>query len=178
MAPLIVICGPTVAGKTTVGTLVARRLGFRHLEMSDFALAGKGSYELAEGPISTLDYVERVLWRGGEWDVVVRAMSSHMASAGLVVTGPRRAEEIEALVAKRFDVDLIYLHVPLHIRLARALKDATKNALPEVLVARTSREASWGLLDRPSRLPFRVVPNAGNIGDAVAAIVAPYEIKR
>ena len=176
MGPLIVICGPTVTGKTTVGRLVARRLGLRHLEMSDFALVGKRSYELAVAPISTLDYVEKVLWRGHDWDVVVRAMSSLLVSVGLVATGPRRAEEIEALVGLRSDADLVYLDVPLDTRVARALKDAEKRAPPEILVARTEREASWGLLDRPLRLPFRVVSNAGSIERAVAEISAPYEV--
>lgn len=90
MGRLIVICGPTLTGKTTIGRLVARRLRLQHLEMSDFALAEKSRYEVAEAPISTLDYVEKVLWGNRDWDVVVRAMSSSMLGAGAVVTGPRR----------------------------------------------------------------------------------------
>lgn len=154
---------------------MARRLRLQHLEMSDFALAEKSRYEVAEAPISTLDYVEKVLWGNRDWDVVVRAMSSSMLGAGAVVTGPRRTEEVETLVGLRFDADLVYLDVPLDIRVDRALRDAAKRAPPERLVARTEREATWGLLDRPLRFPFRVVSNAGSIEHAVAKIAVPYE---
>jgi len=175
LEPLIVICGPTGSGKTTIGRLVARRLALTHVEMSDIALAERAHFERAEGSISTLDFVESVLWYGKNWDVVVRRMSDLVTKGGLVATGPRRPEEIEALTSLSTTVDLVYLDVPMEARAMRAIRDATKQTNRETFVARTRREASWGLLDRPGQFSFRLVSNAGTVEEAVDAIARPYE---
>lgn len=179
MVSIVVICGPSNSGKTTVGRAVAKALRYSHWEMSDYATTKKRTFEEASEPISTLDFVEHVLWPEQGPDAVADPLLEFISEAslsptntGVVVTGPRRFEEIEQIRSLNQPDLFFYLVVPFATRLDRARRrtPVTELNFDVDFAHRTQLEASWGLLGEPVDSLFHLIPNTGPIGDAAHAI--------
>lgn len=183
MIGILIICGESGSGKTTIGRIVAQKLRYSHWEMSKYVLDAQAEFELDHGKISTADFVERVLWAEGRYDVAASRLVAFLSTlrndeaaglAGVVVTGPRRYEEIDAILALDLPTAVVYLEVPFRIRLKRVGRKEGKgdSELEAGLAARNRREAEWGLLQDPARANFLVVSNVGSVMNAVNQIVS------
>lgn len=182
MIGVLVVCGPSGSGKTTIGRAVAKRLSYVHWEMSDFVQHKIAAYELENGSsIAAADYVEQVLWPSSGFsavaspvvELIARATVSGEPIRGLVISGPRRREELEAIVSMNQPTLLIYLVVPFITRLERT-GGKSEGLLPHgrqtLFAARTEREQEWGLLREPVDESFALVRNDGPLSRALAQI--------
>lgn len=171
---LIVIVGESGTGKSTVGQALANLLGYHRVEMSEIALSGKHAYERSNGPISSFDYVEKVLWGSGDYSVVARSIPKSLAGEGLIVTGPRRIEEVVELRDAISATRVYLLKVSWATRVARLRADMSEG----MLRTRTTREATWGLLNGQDNLMATSVSNEGAVADTVGLIVGSLSTPR
>lgn len=184
MIGVLVVCGPSGSGKTTIGRAVANRLGYVHWEMSDYVQEKIRDYELENGTtIAAADYVEQVLWPSSGFSAVASPVVELIARAtmvsgdplrGLVISGPRRREELEGIFSMNQPTLLVYLVVPFITRLERTggKGEGLPHGRQTLFAARTEREQEWGLLREPVDESFALVRNDGPLSHALAQIEA------
>ena len=173
---LILITGPTHAGKTTFGRRLQTHLGYRHIEMSNYVAKRYEQYADATGSTeSVLDFVERHLWASESEDVIARDVLEEIAEykGDLVVTGGRKPAELEAIRASDRDVMHVYLHTHEGIRWHRAVENTknTENQGYEAFVYRNLREFSWGLAETGTMSQARIIVNERGQIEALSSIL-------
>jgi hypothetical protein len=161
---MILITGPTQAGKTTVGRRLQELAGFRHIEMSGYVARRYREFVAQTSDTGSIqDFVEGTLWvRHGD-DVISRDVLTDLGSTAddVIVTGARNPAEVEALRAARWDVLQIYLHSNAQLRWRRAVDstDDYQNQRYEAFIHRNLREFGWGLARTGTMAGARIVVN-------------------
>ena len=171
---MILIVGPSNAGKTTLGRYIAGTYGYTHVEMSSFAWSRFGSEPTYNGSLQ--DYLEDVEWSPGKEDVLAQDMLE--ASRGLqnvVVCGPRRSEEVETIVSSGWNVIPIYLYANSLIRFER-LKAADASSRYGInyrdFVRKDLKEYSWGLAKIAQMARFEILLGADSVEAVQAGLVS------
>lgn len=150
---MLILAGPPNAGKTTLASQVAQEIGFQHIEMGNFASrayhAALRDGSFSDGGIHS--FISNVYWADGQYDRVAReALASNPNATQVVVSGPRRTEEIEVLQDSGFTTELIYVYADSHSRWVRHCLNAAQYGNDDMLsifgfVRRDMRENAWGL---------------------------------
>jgi cytidylate kinase len=169
---IIIVSGPTESGKTTIGQLLQDKLGLAHIEMSRYVRQSHREYIQSTGEIIPLqDYVERVLWANNNFDIVAkRAVNELRETAGdAIITGPRRPEEIAAILDADVDCLLVYLEAKAGMRWSRLVLDS-RNAVKGDFKKRNLREIEWGLADAKHLKETEIVRNEESIKSSVETI--------
>lgn len=170
----IVIAGPTHAGKSSIGQFLANELNFLHVEMSSFAWQRYERYEaIHDFPGSLQDFMEQVVWGNQEYDIIAKELiDMHTGINRLVVTGPRRVEEIEALRQQAWRITSIYIYANSRMRYRRLTKTSERLLSEKRFGVRSQlnyadfvrsdlREYSWGLAKIPSLPNTHLLINEG-----------------
>ena len=171
----IIICGYPAVGKTTLGGALAQLLGLEHVEMSAMVRASLESQGASE--MANAEYVQSVLWHHGEFGAVAELLMRTRPNEQLVITGPRRPEEIEVLRACAPST-LIYLTASFRTRLKRAARRPTRGGVARSqvdvafrLAKRDQQESAWGMDRIPQMHDCHVVVNEDSPGRAVSRIL-------
>lgn len=115
MRNFIVLCGPTCAGKTLGGALLAHRLGYKHVE------ASKIMRELCDREGTGLD-IDRFAFtslREAPERVPLQVLN-RFGLSGVVLTGLRSPLEVETIRARIVDPLVAFISAPPETRLQRA----------------------------------------------------------
>jgi hypothetical protein len=162
---MILIVGPTNAGKTTLGQSIATKLGFAHSEMSSFAWQRFQKDTDYTGSIQ--DFMEDEVWKSGNEDIIARDMIEANASLNnLVVCGPRRQEEIETIQAQGWNVMPFFLFSNAKVRYERSRNTAEPSRYDlsyKDFVQRDLREFGWGLAKAANMPRFEILTNESSI---------------
>lgn len=112
--PVILVMGVSGSGKTTVGNLLAQRLGWRYAEADDFHPAANVAKMAAGHP---LDDADRAPWLAaiGAW---IDGVSAAGEPAVVTCSALKRSYR-EALRTGRPQVRVVYLDVPFEVVAAR-----------------------------------------------------------
>jgi carbohydrate kinase (thermoresistant glucokinase family) len=165
---IIVLMGVSGAGKTTIGTRLAARLGARFLEGDRFhpeANVAKMSRGLALDDADRIPWLERL---AGE----LRACRENGASAVLACSALRRAYR-EILADGRRDVKLVYLRGEM-LLIRDRLRCRTTHFMPASLL-----DSQFAALEEPGAEEGAVtVDISGDPEAIVAAIVAALGTRR
>jgi adenylate kinase family enzyme len=144
---MILVAGPSNAGKTTLGRHLAATLGYTHVEMSSFAW-GRFSKEAGyDGSLQ--DYLEELLWPQAGKDVLASDMLEAVQGLqNVVVCGPRRAEEVDLISKSGWNVIPIYLYANSLVRYDR-LRNQREVGRYSInykdFIKKDLKEYSWGL---------------------------------
>lgn len=164
----LLIVGPCNAGKTSLGQILAREIGFVHLEMSTFAWQ---RYEDASDYTGSIqDYMEDVVWRNDDTDIIAQDLVSSLGAIGkdIVVCGARRLEEIETLRKQGWEMTEIFLFANAAVRFQRHRAAAPHTRMDlsyRDFIKRDMQEYSWGLAKAATLPGVRIVSNEGRIED-------------
>lgn len=114
LAPVVLVMGVSGSGKTTVGTLLARRLGWRYAEADDFHPAANVAKMAAGHP---LDDADRAPWLAaiGDW---IDRVSAEGESAVVTCSALKHSYRV-TLRTGRPQVRVVYLDVPFDVVSAR-----------------------------------------------------------
>ncbi|WP_162942051.1 caspase family protein [Desertimonas flava] len=173
---VLVLTGPTNAGKTTIGREVAARLGWPLVEMSTYAKR-RFDNQLARVYPTIQDFVEFELWGAGDYDIIARDALADIAGAeiGVVIAGARRPEEVEAILGSDFECVQLYLYASARERYARYLSDVDDYySMPFAdFLRRNLREYGWGLASTALLHGTTILETDGNtVTDSVESVLA------
>lgn len=178
---LLLLCGPPHAGKSTIGALLASRSNFIQVEMSTYVYRRWLAAREDDGynrPIQ--QYMDDVVWAKGDYDLIAQdLLRDHRGSAGLIVCGPRRPEEIETLKAAGFEVHRTYLYADSRtrydrywkIKLAENVIRAESGLTLTQFVKRDLQEHVWGLPKIGVMKNCAIVDNTGTLEATTDTIV-------
>lgn len=121
--PLIVLCGPTCAGKTTLAEYLRDNYDFYHFEASDFMYQSYYEHHGVGSKVNIADFAETALKENPciVSDKIRNNLSS-LKDIPIVITGFRDFQEIECLKNKitgNYDVDEFYIDAKVEIRYQR-----------------------------------------------------------
>ncbi len=177
----IVLAGPSNAGKTSIGRSLAAELGFVHVEMSDYAYA---RYRIAvEGGYnrSIQEFMDDVVWRDGDFAVIAQdLLGTARGEAGLVISGPRRPEELEHLRSQRWDVLQYFVYSNSTERFRRLVRSSPNNMFGsnrEDFIRRDMREYAWGVASIGALRETVYLMNEGNLEEVLTSVKARREIQ-
>jgi adenylate kinase family enzyme len=171
---LILILGPSNAGKTTIGQFLAREYGYIHAEMSSYAWKRFNEADGYRGSI--LDFMEHEVWTNGMEDAIAQDLiNSNIGEGKLVVCGARRMEEIETILAQGWDVKPIYVFANASERYTRIQYSSGRYGPSyEEFIRKDLKEFSWGIAHMAQMKSIELVINENEIDkcfDRVASIV-------
>jgi dephospho-CoA kinase/inosine/xanthosine triphosphate pyrophosphatase family protein len=147
---VIVICGPSCAGKTTTATWINDVYGIPHIEASDFMYKAFWERHGLRSKHAIVDFAVAAL--ESEPSIVASPIANYIAERGfnsVVVTGFRSLNEVHIFQAElpfNMKVELIYIDAVAEIRLERAIKRNRDKVTPERFFARDEKEVKMGLL--------------------------------
>lgn len=151
MAPaVIVVCGPSCAGKTTTATWINDVHGLPHIEASDFMYKAFWERHGVRTKYAIVDFAVAAL--ESQPSIVASPIANYIVERGfnsVVVTGFRSMNEIDIFQAElpvNMKVELIYIDSGSDIRLERAIKRNRDRVTPEKFFARDNKEIKMGLL--------------------------------
>jgi len=173
------IAGSSHAGKSSIGQYLTKEHSLAHYELS--ALVHK-HYENAikDGTFSGSrdDFLEYELCKEGNRDFVVKELlKGYDGYSNIVISGPRFAEEIEALIAHSdWNILPLYIHSDPKIRLDRYLTFKKEHSLSseptesieisfEEFLRNDMRQASWGLAKIATMTELKMFINHDGLGD-------------
>lgn len=148
---VIVVCGPSCAGKTTTATWINDMHGLPHIEASDFMYKAFWERHGFKSKYAIVDFAVAAL--KNQPGIVASPVARYIAERGfnsVVVTGFRSLDEIiifQDELPLDMKVELIYLDAAKDIRLSRAIKRNRDKVTPEKFLARDDKEEQMGLLD-------------------------------
>jgi adenylate kinase family enzyme len=144
----LLIVGPSNAGKTSIGQLLASKLGMIHVEMSSFAYQRYQASKLKGFQGSIQDFMEQVVWSHGKKDVIADdVISADPGTDRIVICGPRTVEEVDRLRKHDWSCRTFFLYANSQMRYHRyetTQSDRYSLGYPE-FVRKDLREYSWGL---------------------------------
>jgi hypothetical protein len=163
---MVLVLGPTNAGKTTLGQLLATELGYPHSEMSSFAWKRYDEWDQKKQR-SIQDFMEDVVWTPGNEDLIARDMlAANAAMEHVVVCGPRRPEEVETILQSGWNVVPIFIHAHTGLRFGRfAASTAQTRHAPDYsdFVKRDMRELAWGVAKTATLPRVDLITNEGDL---------------
>lgn len=156
-----IIYGLPGAGKSSVASVVAAVQAGQHIEMSTCA---RMIYSESGSRCSTFEeFVRDELWHRSDFARVARRAATAWLGGPVLVSGPRREEELAELMRSFGTERVLRVVVDEHTRIRRA---AASGQLPETAVARAAEESTWGLVGR--RTPEAVdITNRHSLSAAV-----------
>lgn len=165
----IILSGPTESGKSSIGQYLQQETGFTHVEMSSFVKSRQAEALLGgiEGSRDRQSFVERNLWGSGEFDIIaqdaLKAIS--ILEGGVIVSGPRRPEEVETLLASGIDFVQLYVEADSRTRWNRLLTRNDDFYGPERkdFIRRNLQEYGWGLAKVGTMPGVQIVVNEREI---------------
>lgn len=146
---VLIICGPTCAGKTTVASWFTDKYEIPHIEASDFMYRAFWERHGLGSDIKIGDFAQIALEK--QPDIVSSQVLNHIAKksfGSVVVTGFRSPVEVQLFlegIRGNLSYEIIYLDAPLEIRLVRAIRRARDNVNEEKFLARDAQELKMGL---------------------------------
>jgi adenylate kinase family enzyme len=164
---MILIAGPSNAGKTTVGVKLASILKYTHVEMSSFAWQAftKAKYQ---GTIQT--FMETVVWASRPMDCIAEdLLNASITLDNVVVCGPRRLEEIQRIKSSDWNVIPFFLYSSSSHRYNRFLltmRDRYELEYKE-FVKKDMKEYAWGLAQIANLPGINLLVNHGTEVDPV-----------
>lgn len=152
--PVVVVMGVAGSGKTTIGKLLAERLGVPYAEADDFHPAANVDKMTAGVP---LDDADREPWL----DTIAEWISGRRGGGGVVTCSALRHRYRERL--RRADADLWFLHL-----------DVPRAIIAERMAAREGHFMPPSLID--SQFAALEALHPGEAGGRVDATRTPQEI--
>jgi dephospho-CoA kinase len=142
----VIIYGLPGVGKSSVASVLAAVQGSQHIEMSACA---QMIYNESDSQCATFhDFVREELWARSDFARVARRASRAWSGGSVVVSGPRRQEELDELM-QSLDTDCVLrLVADERTRIQRA---TVSGQVPEAVAARAIEESAWGLVGRRTR---------------------------
>lgn len=142
---LILVLGPSNAGKTTIGQFLANEHSYIHAEMSSYAWKRFNESEGYRGSI--LDFMEHEVWANGNEDAIAQDLiNSNIGEGKIVVCGARRIEEIETIMAQGWDVKPIFIFANAAVRYSRIQHSSGRYGPNyEEFIRKDLKELSWGI---------------------------------
>lgn len=151
---LLVIAGPSNAGKTSLAQHLSSRWKWRHSEMSSFAYDRYNKFNDGEpsADLSIQEFMEEEVWNSGDYAVIAQDFLETLSNGeDVLLSGVRRPEEIEEIRGKISNVDIVFLFANARVRFDRHLDN-----VPEYLktrmgttykefVKRDMKEFGWGM---------------------------------
>lgn len=142
---MILVLGPSNAGKTIIGQFLAREHGYIHAEMSSYAWKRFNECDGYRGSI--LDFMEQEVWPNGNEDAIAQDLiKSNIGEGKIVVCGPRRVEEIETIMSQGWDVKPIFVFANAAERYSR-IQHSSGRYGPNYkeFIKKDLKEYSWGI---------------------------------
>lgn len=169
---MVLVLGPSNAGKTTIGQYLAREHGYIHAEMSTYAWKRFNECDGFRGSI--LDFMEKEVWRNGHEDAIAQDLiNSNVGEGKIVVCGPRRVEEIETLLSQGWDVKLVFVFANAGLRYARIQHSSGRYGPSyEEFIRKDLKEFSWGIAHMAQIKNVELVINEENIEECFQSIVS------
>lgn len=164
---VLVICGPTCAGKTTAATWLNDSYGIQHFEASDFMYKAFWDRHGVKTQIKIGDFAEAALKSTPQ--IVAHQIAKHLRDKQIlpaVVTGFRASPEIESFIGALgpgIGVRILYLDAPYKARFERAVLRGRDDVTPEKFEKRNCQEVRMGLLDIAQRIDVIQVQNNSTI---------------
>lgn len=148
---VIVICGPSCAGKTTIATWINDMYGIPHIEASDFMYKAfwerhglRSKYSIGDFAVAALE---------SQPDIVALPIAKYIHEENfsiVIVTGFRSLDEVKIFreeLPEDMKLELVYLNAKKEIRLARAIKRNRDKITSEKFFYRDVQEEKMGLLN-------------------------------
>jgi len=171
----ILIAGSTHAGKSDIGRYLAQQYNFGHYEMSALAYQHYEDFKKTVAFDGTIqDFLEIELWAKDENKGILMKdlLEKYDGSNNIIISGPRLIEEVETLLSKNNDLNIIplYIYSEAKLRLDRFNTLQKDHAFfAEVtykeFIRKDMRELYWGLAKMATMNNFEMVMNNGNIED-------------
>jgi len=146
---VLVICGPSCAGKTTLASWLTDKYDIPHIEASDFMYRAFWERHGLGSNVKISDFAQLAL--KSQPDIVSSQIIAHIRRKNIhhaVVTGFRSPEEIEcfnAELSSETRCEVVYLDAASSVRLDRAIKRNRDNISEEKFWRRESQEVEMGL---------------------------------
>ncbi|MFJ2682392.1 caspase family protein [Pseudomonas sp. NPDC087342] len=160
---MILVLGPSNAGKTTIGQFLAKEHGYIHAEMSSYAWKRFNEHKDYRG--SMLDFMEHEVWSGGNEDAIAKDLiQSNIVGGKIVVCGARRVEEVKTLMAQGWDVIPIFIFANAGVRYKRIQHSSGRYGPNyEEFIKKDLKEFSWGIADMVQLKNIELIINEGDI---------------
>ncbi|MRX06786.1 hypothetical protein GJ697_02950 [Pseudoduganella sp. FT25W] len=167
---MILIVGPTNAGKSTIGQHLANRHGYVHAEMSSFAWKRLDQQPNFRGNMQ--DFMEKEVWIGGNEDAIARDMLvSIQDQSKVVVCGARRMEEIETIENSEWDVRSIFIFSDTNYRFQRQKHATGRFGLSYTeFIKKDLKEFAWGIANMSGMKNIELVLNEDSVEKYTEAI--------
>ena len=144
-----VLVGPTCAGKSTLANFLAEKLGYYHIEASDFMYQKYHQLHGAKPSVSIGDFAAKAL----EENIcaVAKPIVKHVIGLDdtpFVISGFRHPQEIECFLAEyKKNIKTLYVDASLDIRFERSIarKRPDDHITKENFVAKNEQQMSMGL---------------------------------
>lgn len=169
---LILVLGPSNAGKTTIGQFLANEHGYIHAEMSSYAWKRFNECKGYRGSI--LDFMENEVWINGNQDAIAQDfIKSNVGEGKVVVCGARRMEEIETILAQGWDVVPIFVFANAAERYTRIQHSSGRYGPNyEEFIKKDLKEFSWGIADMAQLKNIELIINENELEKCFKRIVS------
>lgn len=168
---ILIISGPSNAGKTSLGQQVANTWKCQHAEMSSFAYRRYKDFLDNEpnADMSIQDFMENEVWKDRNFDAIAQDfLNSYQSDHDYVLSGLRRPEELEELRSHINNIDIVFLFANARIRFDRhreneGYKESRMGTTYREFVKRDMKEFSWGMSKIQSMDRSKLILNEADI---------------
>lgn len=167
---IILVLGPSNAGKTTIGQYLAREHGYVHAEMSSYAWQRYNNSDGFKGSI--LDFMESEVWSNGHEDAIAQDLiSSDIGASKIVVCGARRMEEVETIFSQDWDVRPLFVFANASDRYDR-IKYSSGRYGPSYkeFIRKDLKEFSWGIANMIQIKNIELIVNESGVDDCLDSV--------
>ena len=146
---VLIVCGPSCAGKTTLASWLTDHYDIPHIEASDFMYRAFWERHGLGSQIKISDFAQLAL--SSQPDIVSSQILTHIKKKGLqhvVITGFRSPAEIFSFkegLDRNLSCEVVYLNANPEIRLQRAIVRNRDNITVEKFWRRDTQEMRMGL---------------------------------
>ncbi len=163
--PLIIVCGPTCAGKTTLAEYLRKKYNFYHIEASDFMYQNYHEIHGVGSGVRISDFAEKALIENPciVSDQIV-SFISNLKKCPVIITGFRSFKEIECLKKKLkgdHDIDEYYIEADEQLRYERnkIRKRLEENLTYDEFIRIDNQQMRMGLSEIKSKLINDIIIN-------------------
>jgi adenylate kinase family enzyme/inosine/xanthosine triphosphate pyrophosphatase family protein len=177
---IIVICGPTCAGKTTLASWMTDQYKIPHIEASDFMYKAFWERHGLRSTVRIGDFAEAALKTLP--GIVATEIANHIVERQFnraIVTGFRSPEEINifcSCLGTEIKVEIIFLDASEAIRLARAIKRNRDDITEEKFLKRNSQEIRMGLQGIAALECVKHFDNSGSRSNLARKLLQRYNL--